>query len=242
MKVFVVIFVYLKRFKTFADLFDSVGKSLVLVEKILSMYGVLLLMWAGVFIALLGGNVTDQTQEYLKTKYQVTVSEGDLMYNFNDYLYGVVTMFMISQRGWGRNVQMTLLGSDDKRYNRIYLIFLYVAWAIVNRIMLNILFSFFMSIATTNYEEFSKKEAQDMVKLGDVDFSLSKGDSLSGGGSEELDDMIEGEKRLEDELIHERKRERGSTLHPSARPEIEEGIELTRGADYTVSEPRNDVS
>jgi hypothetical protein len=96
MKVFVVIFVYLKRFKTFADLFDSVEKSLVLVQQILSMYGVLLLMWAGVFIALLGGNVTDQTQEYLKTKYEVTVSEGDLMYNFNDYLYGIVTMFMIS--------------------------------------------------------------------------------------------------------------------------------------------------
>lgn len=40
MKVFVVIFVYLKRFKTFADLFDSVEKSLVLVKQILSMYGV----------------------------------------------------------------------------------------------------------------------------------------------------------------------------------------------------------
>jgi hypothetical protein len=137
---------------------------------------------------------------------------------------------------------MTLMGNDHKKHNKVYLIMLYIAWTIVNRIMLNILFSFFMSIATKNYQEFSKKEAQDKAKLGDGDINLSNRDSLSGGGSAELDDMIETEKRLEDELIHVRKRGGGSSLHPSFRPEIGEGIELTRGADFIVSEPRSDVS
>lgn len=147
-------------------------------------------MWAGVFIALLGGNVTDQTQEYLKTTYKVTISEGDLMYNFNDYLYGIVTMLMISLNGWGTNLQMTLLGSDQKYHKRVYLIVLYVAWTIVNRIMLNILFGFFMSIATTNYEECSKKEAEDKAKLGDENFNLSFSGSLDGEGSEDVGEMI----------------------------------------------------
>jgi hypothetical protein len=99
-----------------------------------------------------------------------------------------------------------------------------------------------MSIATKNYQEFSKKEAQDKTKFGDEDFTPSILDGLSSGGSEDLDDMIETEKRLEDELIHERKLGGGSSLHPSFRPEIGEGIELTRGADYIVSESLSDVS
>jgi hypothetical protein len=137
---------------------------------------------------------------------------------------------------------MTLIGSDYKNYNKVYLIMLYISWTIVNRIMLNILFSFFMSIATKNYQEFSKKEAQDKTKFGDEDFTPSILDGLSGGGSEDLDEMIETEKRLEDELIHVRKLGGGISLHPSVRPEIGEGIELTRGADYIVSEPQSDVS
>lgn len=137
---------------------------------------------------------------------------------------------------------MILLGSDEKKHNKVYLIMLYIAWTIVNRIMLNILFSFFMSIATKNYEEYSKKAARDKANLGDEDLNLSILDGLSDGGSEDLDDMIETEKRLEDELINVRKREEGISLHPSVRSEMEEGIELTRRADFIVSEPQSDVS
>ena len=97
------------------------------------MFGMVLIFFALVGVNLFGGNISDRTPADWAKRFgpdEEVPRRGELMMNFNDYVYAVITLLSEMAQGW--NHMKIVLFADPKYNNMMYPYFHFLFFFITN--------------------------------------------------------------------------------------------------------------
>ena len=79
---------------------------------------------------------------------------GELMMNFNDYVYGIVTLMSTTMQGWNH---MKIVVFDNEKYNKmIYPYFHFIFFFVANVMLLNVMLGFFINVIMASLDDFNQ--------------------------------------------------------------------------------------
>jgi hypothetical protein len=154
--------IYIKKVPLFKMMASAINKSLYLIKDLAAMFVIVLILFTSVGVNLFGGNISDQTVKNWGEKFgkdQDAPRRGELMMNFNDYIYGIITLMSTTMQGWNH---MKIVVFDNEKYNRmIYPYFHFGFFFVANVMLLNVMLGFFINVIMASLDDFNTSCAKE---------------------------------------------------------------------------------